>query len=129
MKKLIVGSIAALTLSAAALPAAARGQVDFYVNVAPPAPVYEVAPAPRYGYVWAPGYWEWRGHRHFWVAGHWVRERPGYLYAPARWSDYGGRYYYEAPRWERRAYHARRDSDGDGVPDRWDSAPYNPRWR
>ena len=123
MKKLIIGSLAALAVTAA-LPAAARSSVDFYVNVAPPAPIYEVVPAPRMGWIWAPGYWEWRGHRHHWISGRWVRERPGYYYAPARWYDHGGRYYYDAPRWSRY-----RDSDGDGVPNRYDSRPYNPRWR
>ena len=124
MKKLILGSLVAATLGAAALPAAAYTNVDFYVNVPPPAPRYEVVPAPRHGYAWVPGYWEWRGHRHIWVAGHWVAERPGYVYAPARWVERDGRWYYTRPGW-----HGRRDSDGDGVPDRYDAAPYNPRWR
>jgi hypothetical protein len=124
MKKLILGSLVAATLGAAALPAAAYTNVDFYVNVPPPAPRYEVVPAPRHGHVWVPGYWEWRGHRHIWVAGHWVVERPGYVYAPARWVERDGRYYYTQPGWR-----GRRDSDGDGVPDRYDHAPYNARWR
>ena len=124
MRKLIAGSLIAAALGSVALPAAARSEVDFYVGVAPPAPRYEVVPAPRAGWVWAPGYWEWRHHRHVWVAGHWVRARPGYVYAPARWAERDGRYYYDAPAW-----HRHRDSDGDGVPDRYDAAPYNPRWR
>jgi len=124
MKKLILGSLVAATLGAAALPAAAYTNVDFYVNVPPPAPRYEVVPAPRHGYAWVPGYWEWRGHRHIWVAGHWVAERPGYVYAPARWVERDGRWYYTQPGW-----HGRRDSDGDGVPDRYDRAPYNAGWR
>src|SRR5690349_23409176 len=122
MKKLIVGSLVAAAIGSFALPAAAR--VDFFVNVAPPPPRYEVVPAPRVGYVWVPGAWEWRHNRHHWVRGYWVRERPGYYYAPARWVPRDGRYYYEAPGWR-----GRRDSDGDGVPNRYDAAPYNPRWR
>lgn len=124
MKKLILGSLVAATLGAAALPAAAHSYVGFYVNVPPPAPRYEVIPAPRYGWAWVPGYWEWRGHRHVWIGGHWVRERPGYVYAPARWVERDGRWYYARPGWSRY-----RDSDGDGVPDRYDRAPYDPRWR
>ena len=123
MRKLVLGSLIAATLTAAALPAAAD-RVDFYVNVPPPAPRYEVVPVPRHGHVWVPGYWEWRGHRHVWVSGHWVRERPGYVYAPARWVERDGRWYYTQPGWGRR-----HDSDGDGVPDRYDRAPYNPRYR
>ena len=123
MKKLVLGSLIAATLVSTALPAAAD-RVDFYVNVPPPAPRYEVVPAPRYGWMWVPGYWEWRGHRHVWIGGHWVRERPGYVYGPSRWVERDGRWYHARPAWSRH-----RDSDGDGVPDRYDHAPYNPRWR
>ena len=123
MKKLIVGSLVVAALGAVAFPAAARTHVDFVVNVAPP-PVYrEVVPLPRPGFVWVPGYWDWRGHRHHWVRGYWVRERPGYYYAPARWVAYGDRYYFTRPAWRGR------DADGDGVPNRFDRAPYDPRWR
>jgi hypothetical protein len=120
VKKLIIGSFAALGLGAAALPATA--DVGFFVEVAPPAPRHEVVPAPRAGWAWVPGYWDWRGHRHHWVSGHWVRERPAYYYAPSRWVERSEGYYYEAPRWNRR------DSDGDGVPNRYDRSPYNARW-
>ena len=122
MKKLIVGSLVAAGLGAVALPAAARTDVGFYVNVAPPVVYREVVPAPRVGYVWVPGFWDWRYNRHHWVRGHWVRERPGYYYAPARWSGYDGGYRYQRPHW------GMRDRDGDGVPNRFDRAPYNPRW-
>ena len=81
---LLVAALLAASLGAA-LPAAARTEVDFYVNTPPPAPRVEVVPAPRPGWAWVPGFWEWRGHRHVWVSGHWVRERHGYYYAPGRW--------------------------------------------
>lgn len=120
MRKLIVGSLVAAALGAVALPAAARTNVDFFVNIAPP-PVYrEVVPAPRVGYVWVPGYWDWRYGRYYWVAGGWSRHRHGYYYEPVRWAYRDGRYY-RAGGW--------RDSDHDGVPNRYDRAPYNPRWR
>ncbi|HUQ27248.1 MAG TPA: YXWGXW repeat-containing protein [Usitatibacter sp.] len=119
MKKLILGSLVAATLAASALPALARS--DVYVSIGPPPPLrYEVVPAPRAGWVWAPGYWEWRHHRHVWVAGHWTRYRPGYVYAPARWVQRESRWYYSAPAWNRH------DRDGDGVPNRFDRAPDNP---
>ena len=66
---------------------------------APPAPVVEVVPAPRVGFVWAPGFWEWRGGRHFWVTGHYIRHRPGFVYEPGRWADHGGRWAYTRPGW------------------------------
>ena len=123
-RKLIVATIFATALGAA-LPAAAA-HVDFFVNVAPPAPVYEVVPAPRVGWVWAPGFWEWRHGRHVWVAGHWVRERRGYIYTPGAWVLRDGHYYWHQPRWERNPHHRMHDRDHDGVPDRYDRAPHNP---
>ena len=118
MKKLILGSLVAATLAVSALPAAARTKL--FVNIAPPPLRYEVVPAPRAGWIWAPGYWDWRGHRHAWVGGRWVRHRPGYAYAPARWVERNGRWAYYAPAWNRH------DRDRDGVPNRYDRAPENP---
>jgi hypothetical protein len=119
MKKLILASLVAATLAASALPALAR--TDVFVNIGPPPPLrHEVVPAPRAGWVWLPGYWDWRRHRHYWVAGHWIRHRPGYVYAPAQWVQRDNRWYYSAPGWNRH------DRDGDGVPNRYDRAPDNP---
>ena len=55
----------------------------------PPPPRVEVVPAPRTGYVWVPGYWDAREHRHVWARGHWVRERAGYRYIEPRWAQDG----------------------------------------
>ncbi|MDL5038718.1 YXWGXW repeat-containing protein [Comamonas resistens] len=116
----------ALALIGFAAPAQAHGMYGpgvsqgAFVNVqfgAPPPPRYEVVPAPRRGYIWAPGYWEPRGHRHVWRAGHWVQARPGYVYRPPTWSQHGGRWDYRGSRWDR---------DGDGVPNRYDRSPNNP---
>jgi hypothetical protein len=100
--KLIIGSLAAALMGLAAIPAAARSNVEFFVDVAPPPVRYEVVPAPRLGWVWAPGFWEWRHGRHFWVRGHWVREWRGYLYRPAGWAYDGGRWGYRPGIWVRR---------------------------
>lgn len=121
MRKTILAVVAAAALGSTALPAAAHGQAGFYLNVAPPPVYYEAVPAPRAGFIWVPGYWDWRATRYHWVGGHWLRHRPGYVYEPVRWHHRDGRYYYGRSGW--------RDSDGDGVPDRFDRAPYNPRWR
>jgi hypothetical protein len=120
--KLILGSLVAALVTGATLPAAARTNVDFYVNVAPPPLRYEIVPAPRVGLVWVPGYWNWRHGRHDWVPGRYVRHRPGYYYEPVRWVYRGDRYYYARPGW-------RHDRDGDGRPDRFDRAPDNPYYR
>jgi hypothetical protein len=131
-----------LALGAAAyapLPSMAQASYSITVTSAPPAPKYERVPAARPGYFWAPGHWEWRGHRHDWVQGYWMAERPGYVYTapvwhqrdggwymePARWSQHGrdrdhdgipDRYEHRQERWE----HERKDHDHDGVPDRYD---------
>src|SRR5688500_6623765 len=120
MRKLVLGSLVAAALGSLAFPAAARTHVDFFVNIAPPVAYHEVLPAPRVGMVWVPGFWDWRHGRHYWVAGHWLRHRPGYYYEPVRWHYRDGRYY-RAGGW--------RDSDRDGVPNRYDRAPRNPYYR
>jgi hypothetical protein len=66
-------------------PAAAQVSVGVDVRLGPPAPRFERVPPSRVGYVWAPGYWRWNGHRHVWANGYWVRARPGYRYRPAYW--------------------------------------------
>ena len=66
-RKLLLGALAVSSIAIAPLPA--MSAVDLYVNIAPPAPRYEVVPAPRAGYVWQPGVWEWRGDRHYWRKG------------------------------------------------------------
>jgi hypothetical protein len=83
----------------------------------PPPPRYEVVPAPRRGMVWVAGHWEWRGHRHVWVNGYWVRTRPGYHYRQPVWVEHGGRWEWRGGGWDR---------DGDGVPNRYDRHPDNP---
>jgi hypothetical protein len=108
-----------------------------YVAVAPPPPRYERVPHPRPGYVWSPGYWDWRGNRHEWVAGYWIAERPGYAYYEPRWVEREGHWRREEGRWERGGRGDRdhdgvpnrydRDRDGDGIPNRYDHHPDNPR--
>ena len=83
-QELFLASLVAATLAGAAVPAAARSNVELYVNFAPPPARYHYVPAPRAGFVWVPGYWHWRGHRHVWVRGHWLRHGPVY-YRPIRY--------------------------------------------
>lgn len=66
----------------------AQVSVNVTIGAPPPAPVYEAVPAPRPGFIWVPGFWDWDAgyHRHAWQAGHWEAERPGYAYAPPRWE-------------------------------------------
>jgi hypothetical protein len=90
---LLVGPLAIVSLARAA------PLID--IEVAPPEPRIIAEPPPRAGYVWAPGYWAYRGHHHVWVDGHWMRERRGYHWVADRWTPHEGRYRYEAGHWER----------------------------
>ena len=54
----------------------------------PPPPAIEVV-APRPGYVWVEGGFEWRYDRYVRVPGHWERERPGRRWQPGRWEPQG----------------------------------------
>ena len=106
-------------------PAAAVVYYDFTVSNAPPAARYEVVPARRHGYVWAPGYWNWDRGRHQWVSGHWVEERPGYVWVGERWERKGKHWrlsqghwkddpYWDHNRgWDKRQDVSRRDRDWD----------------
>jgi hypothetical protein len=95
---------------------AGPSRVD-YITVAPPPPRYERIPDPRPGYVWSPGYWEWRANRHVWIGGNWIASRPGYVYAQPRWVERDGRWFREEARWERGP---NGDRDHDGIPNRYD---------
>ncbi len=117
IKKVLFVSMIAASVGGTAIPAAAA----VYVQIGPPAMRVETVPAPRRGYVWAPGYWNWRSNHHVWVAGSWMRERPGYAYHSPKWVQHDGRWSQERAGW------SRGDRDGDGVPDRADRQPDNPR--
>ncbi len=79
----------------------AFAQINFNIVVAPPAPIYEVAPALQPGYAWAPGYWAWNNDRHVWVRGRTIVQRDGYNWAPDRWVQQSGTYVRQPGRWER----------------------------
>nr|AUN35576.1 putative lipoprotein [uncultured bacterium] len=145
-RKLLLAALAAGSITCA-VPAFAA--VDVYVDVAPPAPRHEVVPAPRHGYIWQPGYWDYDHGRHAWHKGYWVKERRGYYWHPARWEERNGRYHFVKGRWDRERYAENRwnngargdrdhdgvpnkfdrDKDGDGVPNRYDDSPNNPHRR
>lgn len=80
--------LCAAAISAIALmPINGVAQVSVNINIGnpPPPPRYEVIPAPRYGYIWIPGYWDWDGQYHVWAKGHWERERPGQQFQHPEW--------------------------------------------
>ena len=55
----------------------------------PPPPQVVVVPAPRPGYIWIAGRWEWRGGRYMWANGYWETDRPGYVYEQGHWDRRG----------------------------------------
>ena len=70
-------------------------------TVAPPPARDERPPAPRDGYIWAPGYWDWEGHGYSWVSGRYVFERHGAHWVPDRWDPVGEHWQHVAGHWER----------------------------
>ena len=133
IKSALATALLAASLGSVSVPVSAQ-QYGVAINVAPPAPRMERAPAPRRGYVWVPGYWNWNGQRHTWVAGNWVRERRGYVYAQPQWVQRENRWELQRGNW-RRGDRDRdgvpnrmdRDRDGDGVPNAVDRRPNDPR--
>ena len=113
---------AALLCSAAAFAPAAMAQVNINIGIGtpPPAPIYEAVPAPRAGYVWAPGYWDWDDHyrKHAWKKGHWAAARPGYVYESPRWVRASNGWVMQPERWNHGPdydrYHGRDDRDDRG---------------
>ena len=135
IKSALATALLTASLGSVSLPATAQ-PYGVSISVAPPAPRVERMPAPRRGYVWVPGYWNWNGHRHTWVAGNWVRERRGHVYAQPQWVQRNGHWELQRGQW-RRGDRDRdgvpnrmdRDRDGDGVPNVSDRRPNDPNRR
>lgn len=120
IRKSLVAALCVASFGAMALPMTASADVGVYLTVPPPPVRVERVPPPRAGYIWAPGYWDVRGHHHVWRSGHWERERHGYAYSPPNWVEHEGRWELQRGRWDRR------DNDHDGVPNGRDREPNNP---
>jgi hypothetical protein len=121
-----IAAAGALLASAALLSSPAHAvNASVYVQIAPPGPQVEIVPAAPYGQSWVPGHWEWRRHQYLWVPGYFVAARAGYYHAQPQWVQYGNRWGYHSGGWQRGGPphgrdHGRRDSDRDGIPDRYD---------
>ena len=115
MRNWITAGSAAVAAAAALLATPAQADnASIYVNIAPPAPMYEAVPAPRRGHMWVAGHWQWRNARYVWVPGQFVAVRAGHHYVQPRWVMYNGRWGYHGGGWQRG------DADRDGVPNRYD---------
>ncbi|HSS29236.1 MAG TPA: hypothetical protein VLL50_14910 [Usitatibacter sp.] len=98
MKRTLLPLAAALAF-AVATPVFADEYIVRDVTIAPPAPITEEVPAPREGYVWAPGYYDYAQNKHHWHKGRWMRERRGYTYVAPRWVDENGHWNLYAENW------------------------------
>jgi hypothetical protein len=123
--KRILGTAAAILISTAAYyPVQAMAQGDHVtVHQAPPPPKHEAVPAARRGYEWAPGYWNWTGHKFAWTRGHWERARAGQQYQHPEWQQGKDGWQFNRGGWQNGP---RGDKDGDGVANRADDHPNNP---
>lgn len=104
--------ITALAAAAVSMPAViapaiftsadAQASMSFGVTIGvpPPAQMYEPVPAPRPGYVWAPGYWRWEGGHHVWTPGYWMAARRGYHWVPDRWAHVDRGWHHERGHWD-----------------------------
>lgn len=123
MKPITFAALIALGTAFAAPASMAASNVNVFIGTAPPPPLVERIPAPRAGYVWAPGHWEWNGRRHTWASGYWVVARPGYAYQAPAWYQGNGGWYMRPAAWT--PYGP--DRDRDGVPDRFERRWDGPR--
>jgi hypothetical protein len=72
-----------------------------YPTAAPP-PVRTESYAPRAGFVWISGRWDWNNGQWVWVPGHWERARAAEVWIPGRWQLQGNYYVWIEGRWSRR---------------------------
>lgn len=115
-KRLATAAALAAASITASVPAAAG--IDFSLHVA--------HPAPRGGYAWVPGQWEWRHGQRVFVPGHWTRDPRFVPHANDGWAQRYGRLHHDrgqfhgAPHDGHRYRGHGRDFDRDGIPDRFD---------
>jgi WXXGXW repeat (2 copies) len=89
-----------LCLGAAAFSGSSVAFAGAAPEVAPPPSRDERAPAPRDGYVWAPGYWEWGGSAYTWVPGRFIYGHRGAHWVPDRWDQVGSQWQHANGHWE-----------------------------
>lgn len=92
---------ALLTLTMTGCSVSSTG-VGLEVGFGPPALRAEVAvSAPGDGYVWVPGYYDWRDSNYVWVEGSWVLPpHRGAHWVSPRYDHRGRHHYYRPGRWD-----------------------------
>ena len=89
-----------LTIGALAAPIVASAEESITTSLSPPPARIENV-KPREGFVWAPGYWEWRHRSYHWVTGSYIFERRRHHWIADQWKQEGGQWHYLRGRWER----------------------------
>ena len=101
IRKTIGGVVLALGLAGSAtIAAAASTSGEIEIQIAPPADRVEVIPAPREGYIYERGHYDWDGGRYVWHEGHFIQKREGHVYRPYALEHRGDRWYYRRGHWD-----------------------------
>lgn len=77
-------------------------ETSTYPTGAPP-PIRVENQAPRAGFVWITGRWDWQHGQWTWVDGHWERQRANQVWIAGRWELQGNRWIWIEGRWDRGA--------------------------
>lgn len=79
------------------------------VSQEPPATRTESKTAsPGFGYIWAPGYYEYMDGAYVWHEGRWAAQKPHYEYVAAFYEKQGDQWYFHRPHWKKVAETATR---------------------
>lgn len=100
---LLACALGGAVAGSAIVPAVAQVYGGAYVQVGPPAPIYEAIPvSPGPAYYWQSGYWSWNGYRYVWIHGHYgYRPYSGATWHPGHWAHAGGGWYWRPGHWGR----------------------------
>ena len=93
-------AVPVLALSAADSSSSPPIKMQNGIDREPPAPIYEVEPPARPGYVWAPGCWTQSRGRLVWEPGSWIAEREDQTWVPCGWEKRADKWYYAKGYWE-----------------------------
>jgi hypothetical protein len=74
-----------------------------YPTQAPPPARAESYGAPRAGFIWVTGRWDWRNGAWAWADGHWERQQANMVWVAGRWELQGNYYVWIDGRWDRAA--------------------------
>jgi hypothetical protein len=101
LKRLTITTFVAFGLAMHTTSPLQAAAIDVYITAAPPTAPAEAQPPGRPGYVWAPGYYAYRGTNYVWIRGEFIAARPGYIWVADRWEEDRGRYRYHPGHWSR----------------------------